>query len=115
MPTTAAPVRLVCAAVVVAIATWLPAGPAAAQGGAVTLASHRAIYDLKLSQTRGKRPMQSVRGRILYDFSGSVCEGYVLKFRQVSQLDNGEGKVAVSDLRATTWEDGTAKRLRFNS
>ena len=115
MQTTASPVRLFCAAVVVATVTSLPAGPAAAQGGAVALASHRAVYDLKLSQTRGKRSMQSVRGRILYDFSGSVCEGYVLQFRQVSQLDNGEGKVAISDLRATTWEDGTAKRLRFNS
>ena len=52
-----------------------------------------------------------MRGRILYDFSGSACEGYALQFRQVSELDSGEGKVAVSDLRATTWEDGAAKQL----
>jgi hypothetical protein len=56
-----------------------------------------------------------VRGRILYDFSGSACEGYALQFRQVSELDSGEGKVAVSDLRATSWEEGAAKRLRFHS
>jgi hypothetical protein len=56
-----------------------------------------------------------VRGRILYDFSGSACDGYSLQFRQVSEIDNGEGKTAISDLRATTWEDGTAKRLRFFS
>ena len=37
--------------------------------------------------------MSSVRGRILYDFSGSACEGYALQFRQVSELDSGEGKV----------------------
>jgi hypothetical protein len=86
-----------------------------AQSGAVALASHRAVYDLKLAQTRGKRPMSAVRGRILYDFSGSACEGYALQFRQVSELDSGEGKVAVSDLRATTWEEGEAKRLRFHS
>jgi hypothetical protein len=79
------------------------------------LASHRAVYDLKLSATRGKRAMNSVRGRILYDFSGNACEGYALQFRQVSELDSGEGKVAVSDLRATSWEDGAAKRLRFHS
>jgi hypothetical protein len=59
--------------------------------------------------------MQSVRGRILYDFAGSACEGYALQFRQVSELDAGEGKVAVSDLRATSWEEGAAKRLRFHS
>ncbi len=87
----------------------------AAPQGVVPLASHRAVYDLKLAETRGKRPIQAVRGRILYDFSGSPCEGYALQFRQVSELDNGEGKASVSDLRATTWEDGTGKRLRFFS
>jgi hypothetical protein len=109
----AAPVRLVLgAAVLTALA--LPA-PALAQAGGVALASHRAVYDLKLSTTRGKRSMNAVRGRILYDFSGNACEGYALQFRQVSELDSGEGKVIVSDLRATSWEDGAAKRLRFHS
>jgi hypothetical protein len=103
---------VLAAAAVAALA--LPA-PAHAQGAAVALASHRAVYDLKLSTTRGKRAMNAVRGRILYDFSGSVCEGYALQFRQVSELDSGEGKVVVSDLRATSWEDGGAKRLRFHS
>jgi hypothetical protein len=81
----------------------------------MALASHRAVYDLKLSSTRGKRSMSAVRARILYDFSGSACEGYALQFRQVSELDSGEGKVVVSDLRSTSWEDGAAKRLRFHS
>lgn len=89
--------------------------PVAAQGGTTALASHRAVYELKLSKTRGKRAMESVRGRILYDFSGNACEGYALQFRQVSELNSGEGKVAVSDLRATSWEEGGAKRLRFHS
>jgi hypothetical protein len=92
------------------------AAPAKAQTAAgVSLAPHRAVYDLKLASTRGKRPMQSVRGRILYDFSGSPCEGYALQFRQVSELDSGEGRTIVSDLRATTWEAGHGERLRFNS
>lgn len=59
--------------------------------------------------------MQSARGRILYDFSGSACDGYSLQFRQVSELDSEEGKPTISDLRATSWEDGAAKRLRFHS
>jgi hypothetical protein len=88
---------------------------AAAQADTIELIAHRAVYDLKLVQTRGKSPMQAVRGRILYDFSGSSCEGYALQFRQVSELDNGEGKAALSDLRSTTWEDGEAKSFRFNS
>ncbi len=76
---------------------------------------HRAIYDLKLSKSHGSRGIQAVRGRILYDFSGNACDGYELQFRQVSELDSGEGKAALSDLRSTTWEDGTAKKFRFNS
>src|SRR4051812_13498618 len=105
-------VRLACMAL---LAATVLSAPAMAQPGAVGLASHRAVYDLKLAQTRGKRPMSTVHGRILYDFSGSACEGYALQFRQVSELDSGEGKVAMSDLRATTWEEGDAKRLRFHS
>src|SRR4029079_18424766 len=111
--------NLIAAPACVMLAAAVLAGlalPASAQGsGTTALASHRAVYDLKLSSTRGKRAMSAVRGRILYDFSGSACEGYALQFRQVSELDSGEGKIAVADLRATSWEAGDGKRLRFHS
>jgi len=92
-----------------------PVAPGASAPAVTALAPHRAVYDLKLLRSRGKRSLESVRGRILYDFSGNACEGYALQFRQVSELDSGEGKVALSDLRATTWEDGEARNFRFNS
>lgn len=102
-----------------ALALGLAAGlfPAAAAPSAdkVLLAPHRAVYDLKLSKSRGSRGIEAVRGRILYDFSGNACEGYALQFRQVSELNSGEGKAALSDLRSTTWEDGDAKKFRFDS
>jgi hypothetical protein len=80
------------------------------------LASHRAIYELTLAQSHGNNSSTvSARGRILYDFMGSACEGYKLEFRQVSELDNGEGKVSLSDLRSNTWEDGDAKNYHFQS
>jgi hypothetical protein len=81
----------------------------------IELASHRAVYELKLAQSRGNSSAMSARGRILYDFSGNSCEGYALQFRQVSELDNGEGKVTLSDLRSTSWEEGAAKRFIFKS
>jgi hypothetical protein len=93
-----------------------PAAPAAAPSAdQVFLVPHRAVYDLKLARTHGARAIEAVRGRILYDFSGSACEGYKLQFRQVSELDSGEGKSAMSDLRSTTWEDARATKFRFNS
>ena len=96
------------------------AGAASAQDGAqdaksVVLAPHRAVYDLSLGETRGKRSLEAVRGRILYDFSGSPCEGYTLSFRQVTQLDSGEGKSALSDLRTNNWEEGQGESFRFDS
>ena len=85
------------------------------QADKIELVPHRAVYELKLQTSRGKKPIESVRGRILYDFTGSRCEGYALQFRQVSQIDTGEGKMLMSDLRAATWEEGSAKSYRFNS
>jgi hypothetical protein len=101
------------------IAAILVGGLGAQRATALTpageLASHRAVYELKLAHTRGNSAAVSARGRILYDFSGNACDGYALQFRQVSELDNGEGKVTLSDLRSTTWEDGAAKKLIFKS
>ena len=83
---------------------------AAASG---TFLSHQALYELSLVKSRGSNSINSARGRILYNFSGSACEGYTSAFRQVSELDSGEGKVTLSDLRSTSWEDGAGKSYRF--
>jgi hypothetical protein len=87
-------------------------------GGAEAAASgpflaHQALYELSLVKSRGSNSINSARGRILYNFSGSTCEGYTSEFRQVSELDSGEGKVTLSDLRSTSWEDGAGKSYRF--
>jgi EipB-like len=105
----------VAAILAAAIANAVVATHAVAQAGAIVLAPHRAVYDLKLAESRGKSTLASARGRILYDFGGSACEGYTLQFRQVSELNNGEGRVSTSDLRSSTFEEGDAKSFRFNS
>ena len=110
--------RLLCASAASMAVAGMIAGSALRPASALTpageLAPHRAIYELKLAHTRGNATV-AARGRILYDFSGNACEGYALQFRQVSELDNGEGKVTLSDLRTTTWEDGAARKLVFKS
>jgi len=75
--------------------------------------AHQALYDLSLVKSRGSNSINNARGRILYNFSGSACEGYTSEFRQVSELDSGEGKVTLSDLSSTSWEDGAGKSYRF--
>jgi hypothetical protein len=102
-------------AIMAAVAAVFGGGwQAAALPAGGELVAHRAVYELKLASSRGKSAV-SARGRILYDFSGSACEGYKLEFRQVSELDNGEGKVTLSDLRSNTWEDAAGKKYEFNS
>ena len=91
---------------------------ASAAGGAqaapsVAFLSHQAVYDLSLKTSRGNASVSNARGRILYNFAGSACEGYTTDFRQVSQLDTGENKTTISDLRSTSWEDGEGKSYRF--
>jgi hypothetical protein len=88
------------------------AGQAATAASAAFL-PHQALYDLSLLKSRGTGSIDNARGRILYNFSGSACEGYTSEFRQVSELNSGEGKVTLSDLRSTTWEDAGGKSYRF--
>jgi hypothetical protein len=87
-------------------------GPALSAAGGPFLA-HQALYELNLVKSRGSNSINGARGRILYNFSGSACEGYTSEFRQVSELDSGEGKVTLSDLRSKSWEDGAGKSYRF--
>lgn len=81
---------------------------------AVPLANHIAVYDLKLAKSH-KPSLQSVRGRILYDFTGNSCIGYTTRVRQVTEMDNGEGAINVSDLRSTSWEDDAGNNFHFKS
>jgi hypothetical protein len=90
----------------------LMASPGMAAAG-VPFLPHQAMYDLSLMKSRGSSSINSARGRILYNFSGNACEGYTSEFRQVSELEVGEGKTTLSDLRSTSWEDGAGKSYRF--
>ena len=74
---------------------------------------HQALYDLNLVKSRGSVSINSARGRILYSFSGNACEGYTTEFRQVSELESGEDKVTLSDVRSSSWEDSTGNSYRF--
>jgi len=90
----------------------LACGPAKAAAGASFL-PHEALYELSLVKSRGSNPVNSARGRILYNFSGNACEGYTSEFRQVSELEVGEGKIMLSDLQSSSWEDGDGRSYRF--
>jgi len=104
--------RLQAGSLAITLAVLAPAASAYAAAGAPFMA-HQALYELKLLKSRGSATINSANGRILYNFTGSACEGYTSDFRQVSELDSGEGKNTLSDLRSTSWEDGAGKSYRF--
>jgi hypothetical protein len=95
-----------------AIGSGFAGGKSGAAASGVFL-PHQALYELSLVKSRGGNSISSARGRILYNFSGSACEGYTSEFRQVSEMDLGEDKMMLSDLRSTSWEDGAGKSYRF--
>ena len=96
-----------------AVLLVLGAGNAAAQS--VPLAAHRAFYELVLDPNKPGMKVDGARGRIVYEVTGSACTGWAITLRQVTELDSGEGKRTVSDLRSITWEDGDAKSYRFKT
>ncbi|WP_336487751.1 cell envelope integrity EipB family protein [Methylobacterium nigriterrae] len=102
-----------------ALAAPSAAPPAAqsqpAKAAPVTLASHRAVYDLALSSSGGARAVESARGRIVIDFKGDACRGYTMQTRQVTMLESGETGSRTSDLRNTTFESGDGHDFRFKT
>ena len=81
----------------------------------VELAPHRAIYDMSLGKSVAGANISDVRGRLVFDFSGSSCEGYALNTRLVTEIVDRDGKAMVTDLRSSTWEHAKGERFRFNS
>jgi hypothetical protein len=88
-----------------------------AQGvtAAASLAPHRAIYDMSLATSRSGSSISAVKGRMVYELTGSACDGFTQSMRFVTEMTSGEGAATTSDLRSSSWEDATGTRFRFNS
>lgn len=92
------------------VASAEPVGPAS-----VVLAPHRAIYDLSLDHSTPGSSVSDVSGRIVYEITGSPCEGYTQNMRFFSVTANQDGAAQQTDLRTSSWEDVPARKLRFSS
>ena len=81
----------------------------------VALAAHRAVYDLGLLKSSGAKAPIQAHGRIVLEFSGSACEGYVQNFRQITDMQPPEGASKLSDMTAATFEAGDGESFRFKT
>lgn len=85
--------------------------PAAAE----PLAPHRAVYEIALASSRGGSGVTELTGRMVYELTGSACQGYTQNMRFVTRMTNQEGATSLTDMRSSSWEDAVAKAFRFNS
>jgi len=106
-----------CAAACVALAAigLSSAGSAHAAAEGIALAPHRAVYEMSLAASRGGSGVTQVVGRMVYELTGSVCEGYTQNMRFVTSMVNQSGNSVLTDLRTWSWEDAASKHFRFTS
>lgn len=97
------------------LAVSLPALSTAAAAQSVPLAGHRAVYELSLEDGATSKAIEAARGRILYEFTGTACEGYTQTFAQIVELSGGDIGRRVSATRSTSFEEGDGSVLRFNT
>lgn len=103
-------------AILLSAVVILAPGPAGAASATITgLKSHRAVYDLKLAKRTDKSEIGGVTGRLVYEFVGSVCDGFATQFRLVTRLENTDGKSRVTDMRTSSFEDADGKLFDFLS
>lgn len=81
----------------------------------VALSPHRAVYDITLDRASKNSGVVDVTGRMVYELTGSSCEGYTQNMRFVTRMASGEGNAQLNDLRSSSFEDSTGKSFRFNS
>ena len=79
------------------------------------LVPHRAVYEMTLGQTRSASGITGIDGRMVFEFSGSECNGYSLNMRMVTQMTDSQGQTNRTDLRSATWEEGNGEKFRFQS
>lgn len=115
---------LILATLASALVLIVPMPVGLAQSGAVArgtvaknqaLAPHRAVYEMTLDERKAGGSVTDVTGRMVFEITGSVCEGYTQNMRFVMQTTNRDGQANISDMRSSSWEDGAGGKYRFTT
>lgn len=75
---------------------------------------HRAVYEFSLGAATSAAGITDVRGRLVFEFNGTQCDGYSQNLRFVMSITNREGTTTVSDMRSVTWEDAGGAAFQFD-
>ena len=107
--------RDLCRKSAAAVAALTLSLPALAHAEAVTFAPHRAVYEITLANSVAGSGVTDMSGRMVYELTGSNCDGFTQNMRFVTRTANQEGTETINDLRTSSWEELAGKRLRFSS
>lgn len=88
---------------------------AMAASSAVKFSPHRAVYDISLASTAAGSGVAGLTGRMVYELTGSTCDGYTQTMRFVSRMTNQDGAETINDLRTSSLEQLVGKSLKFSS
>ena len=77
------------------------------------LLTHRGVYEMKLAGQKAGSDINKAEGRLVYEFTGSPCEGFSTQFRFVTRIESDGGEVKLSDMRTTSFEDGPGTSFDF--
>jgi len=77
------------------------------------MVSHRAVFDMKLTDSASSSSVTGLSGRMVFETIGSACEGYTINFRFVTEVEDSQGTTRLTDMRTTTFEEAGGKRFQF--
>mgnify|MGYP001172903066 FL=1 len=101
---------------VTALSLAAASAPAAAEtaSGAVRFVPHRAVYEITLASTNAGSGVTDMQGRMVYELTGSRCEGWTQNMRFATRMTNQDGGEQLNDLVTSSWEEAGGSVLRFN-
>jgi hypothetical protein len=79
------------------------------------IAPHRAIYDITLARTDDGSGVSSAAGRMVFEITGSACDGYTMRQRMVVNIGDEEGNLGKLDFRIATFESGDGDVYNFDT
>jgi hypothetical protein len=84
-----------------------------APAASMPLASHRAIYVLKLARANSNAAVNAAAGQLVIEWQDS-CDGYTTNQRFLTEFSDSEGHGSTTDLWVSSWESHDGSVFRFN-
>ncbi len=106
--------RILCAA-----SALFVTGPGTFAQGVPTLRNlivpHRAVYEIGLARAETGSGVTTANGRMVFEVTGSACDGYRMRQRMVVDIGDEEGNLGLLDFRISTFESAAGDLYNFDS